>query len=252
MVVISGALALITAQQLSAIMLVDRGLPTANLNNAAGVDRSNVDWGSTTGISLVGDTFMNTSSNTWNISSIRLWTDGVAENPPGQPVPILWGGVDAGPISVVASSGALTSTSYLGGQGYQASGGSFYQLFQIDFAVSISLAPGQTYSFFLDGFDPSYPPYIFAEASNALLSGSLQQQADGLMLQADVHGNVLGNVQTWTSDSNVSSVSPNGGWDKSSDVNVQVFGSVPDGGTTLVLLGGALTGLGALRRKFRR
>jgi hypothetical protein len=27
--------------------------------------------------------------------------------------------------------------------------------------------------------------------------------------------------------------------------------SVPDGGTTLVLLGGALTGLGALRRKFR-
>ena len=29
-------------------------------------------------------------------------------------------------------------------------------------------------------------------------------------------------------------------------------GSVPDGGTTLVLLGGALTGLGALRRKFRK
>ena len=28
--------------------------------------------------------------------------------------------------------------------------------------------------------------------------------------------------------------------------------SVPDGGTTLVLLGGALTGLGALRRKFRK
>jgi hypothetical protein len=27
--------------------------------------------------------------------------------------------------------------------------------------------------------------------------------------------------------------------------------NVPDGGTTLVLLGGALTGLGALRRKFR-
>jgi hypothetical protein len=34
-------------------------------------------------------------------------------------------------------------------------------------------------------------------------------------------------------------------------VNVQVLGSVSDGGTTLVLLGGALTGLGALRRKFR-
>ena len=28
-------------------------------------------------------------------------------------------------------------------------------------------------------------------------------------------------------------------------------GTVPDGGTTLMLLGGALVGLGALRRKFR-
>lgn len=33
--------------------------------------------------------------------------------------------------------------------------------------------------------------------------------------------------------------------------DVSVGSSVPDGGTTLVLLGGALTGLGALRRKFR-
>jgi hypothetical protein len=36
-------------------------------------------------------------------------------------------------------------------------------------------------------------------------------------------------------------------------ITIQVVGggAVPDGGTTLVLLGGALTGLGALRRKFR-
>ena len=33
-------------------------------------------------------------------------------------------------------------------------------------------------------------------------------------------------------------------------ITIKVAG-VPDGGTTLVLLGGALTGLGALRRKFR-
>jgi hypothetical protein len=42
-------------------------------------------------------------------------------------------------------------------------------------------------------------------------------------------------------------VKVNGGTTGSDTFN----GSVPDGGTTLVLLGGALTGLGALRRKFR-
>ncbi len=47
-------------------------------------------------------------------------------------------------------------------------------------------------------------------------------------------GNVLGNVQTWTSDSNVSSIPPNGGWDKASDINVQVYGTpVPEPSTVI-------------------
>jgi hypothetical protein len=36
-----------------------------------------------------------------------------------------------------------------------------------------------------------------------------------------------------------------------SELRTNASGNVPDGGTTLVLLGGALTGLGVLRRKFR-
>ncbi|MCX6880723.1 MAG: VPDSG-CTERM sorting domain-containing protein [Verrucomicrobia bacterium] len=39
-------------------------------------------------------------------------------------------------------------------------------------------------------------------------------------------------------------------WDKSNGPLMFQVTTVPDGGTTLVLLGGALTGLGALRRKF--
>lgn len=44
------------------------------------------------------------------------------------------------------------------------------------------------------------------------------------------------------------------GWDALDFISAELkvtTSSVPDGGTTLVLLGGALTGLGALRRKFR-
>lgn len=249
------ALALATSQQLSAIILVDRGLPTKNLNDSAGTDRSNINWWSATGLTLVGDTFTNTSSNTWAIDTIRLWTDGSADDPPGPPVPILWGGLDTGPISIVAPAGVLKPVTYTNGEGYQ-SDGPFYQLFQIDFDINILLAPGQTYRFFIDGTDPSYTndpeASIFFEASNAALSGSPQDGADGLMLQADVNGSVLENVRSWTSDSNVPPIPPNGGWDKASDINVQVFGTVPDNGTTLGLLGGALTGLGALRRIFSR
>lgn len=39
--------------------------------------------------------------------------------------------------------------------------------------------------------------------------------------------------------------------DQTGPIQDQLFYQVPDGGTTLMLLGGALVGLGALRRKFR-
>jgi hypothetical protein len=236
------ALAVANAQHLSAdTMLVDRGLPVINLNNVAGASRSNVDWGSVSSGSLVGDTFTNTSSLTWSLSTIRIWTDGLLATPPTAK---LWGGINGTtPFGLLAASGSLSAVNYANGEGYQATGGDFYQLFQVDFSVNIQLAAGQTFSFFLDGADPSYPPYIFAEASNAALGGSPHDGADGLMLKADVVGAALANVTMWTSLGD--------GWDKSSDLNVQVFGSVPDSGATLALLGCAFLGLGALRRRSR-
>ena len=253
---LSGLLATVVGMPLASatgIMLVDRGLPTANLNNAAGADRSNVSWAftqyTTPNYWLFGDTFENTSSQTWFIDTIRLWTVGQTGTA------ILRGGVDESTIGVVSGSGAISDATYADPSSslYQGSSGSFVAMHQIDFAVNISLAPGQIYDFFLDGtgngaLDRQNNPIVvpFVHASNAALSGSPQVGADNSMLYAEViNGSIpLGYVGTLSSDGY--------GWDKASDLNVQVFGTVPEGGSTLVLLGFALAGLGALRRRIRK
>lgn len=235
-------LAIASAQQASALTLVDRGLPTANLNNEAGSDRSNVAWAFTTYTSddywVVGDTFANTSSQTWLIDSIRLWTVGRTDTA------ILRGGYDGS-----STVGVISSATYVSpgpNDLYQGSGGSYISMSQVDFDVNLLLAPGQIYNFFLDGSGNENDIYVpFVHASNAALSGSPQQGADDLMLYANVINGVLDSstIGTWSSQGF--------GWDKASDVNVQVFGhAVPDAGTTLTLLGYAVVGLGLLRRKF--
>jgi hypothetical protein len=222
-------------------LLVDRGLPTANLNDAAGALRSNVAWvdgGYTAGNYVMeGDTFQNTSAQTWSVNTIRLWTVGTTTTA------VLWGGLSTETPGVV--SGPVT---YTGGVTYQGSSGTPWLMNQVDFTVNITLLPGQIYDFFLDGTGGNYT-IPFLHASNAALSGSPQQGADDLMLNATVIGGSINSISPWTSDSSVPGLN-NGGWDKPSDINVQVFGSsVPDGGMTVVLLGGALMGLAALRRK---
>jgi hypothetical protein len=223
------------------ITLVDRGLPTANLNNAAGANRSNVAWAFSTYTSanywLVGDTFTNTSASTWYIDTITMWTVGNTETA------ILRGGTDTSTI------GIITDATYPGAtleKLYQGSSGSYITMHQIDFKVNVTLAAGQTYYFFLDGSGAEAGIVVpFAHASNAALSGSNQEGADDLMLFAHVLDGVVAtdSVGTWTSLGD--------GWDKASDLNVVVKGTVPDGGSTLVLLGSALVGLGAIRRRFR-
>jgi hypothetical protein len=96
---------------------------------------------------------------------------------------------------------------------------------QVDFTVNITLAPGQTYDFFLDGTGGNYT-IPFLHASNAALSGSPQDGADNLMLQANVIGGSINSVAPWTSLNN--------GWDKASDINVQVFGTPVPEPTTMI------------------
>ena len=219
-------ISLAAAMSANATLLVDRGLPTAKLNNAAGADRSNVAWvaGDYTSPSapytVLGDTFANTSSQTWSINQITLWTVGQTDTA------ILLGGISGSTLGVVSTA------TYIGGATYQGSSGSSWLMNQVDFAVNITLAPGQTYQFFLDGTGGEYT-IPFLHASNAALSGSPQDGSDNWMLQATVAGGNITSVAAWTSDSNVAGPL-NGGWDKASDINVQVYGTVVPEPTTMI------------------
>lgn len=227
----------------NATMLVDRGLPTTNLNNSAGANRSNVAWlfgGSPADYWMVGDTFTNTGSQTWAIDTIRLWTVGTTGTA------ALWGGTDGSTIGLVSGSGVISNAAYADLSSYQGSSGRYIDMHQIDFAVSILLAPGQTYDFFLDGTGNGNYVVPFVHASNAALSGPPQDGANGLMFYANVLGGTFDplSVGTWNSSD------PGWGWDKPSDVNVQAFGTttVPEP-PTLALFGLGLAGLAFSRRR---
>jgi hypothetical protein len=229
----------------SADTLVDRGLPTDNLNNTAGALRSNVAWtegGYTSALYwLDGDTFKNTSSQTWSIDKIRMWT--VSETTTAT----LWGGIEGGgSIGVASSAGVISAATYADSSTYQGYSGAYRSMNQVDFSVNIQLAAGQTYDFFLDGTGGQYV-VPFAHASNSALSGSTQQGADGALLWGEIaNGSYVGGG-TWSS-------SNGNGWDKGSDLNVQVFGSaiapVPEPETYAMMLAGlGLLGVVARRRK---
>jgi len=245
-----------------AATVVDRGLPDTNLNNAAGGDRSNVAWGFN-GDFLSGDDFTlastgDPSNPLWRIDKLSTWIVAGAADPDATlndtfDSVFLYFGSASGPTAPLALSAGLSGNStdnpnvavskvtYADGNDYQGSSGDFLNIFQVDFMNVGTVAPGD-YVFSL-GSDPMDGANPFMHASNAALSGTPQQGADDEYrwfrgAGGDPSIELGGFID---SDGN--------GWDKSSDINVQVSATavpVPGAGVAgLAMIGG----LGLLRRR---
>jgi hypothetical protein len=202
------------------VLAFDRGLPIENLNNAAGTDRSNVEWSDVETPPetpwLPGDDFTLAGNGAYHVTKIRVWSTDSSELR-------LWGGAAGTPIGVVSTAYTATPVTYADSQDYQIAAGDFLQLYQIDFSVDLPLSGGVKYQYFLDGpATPSGPDFmgVHAHASNAALSGSPQMGADDTFL-------FLGNdgtVYTWNTLTGEGTYCPGCvGWNKTSDANVQVF-----------------------------
>ncbi len=144
--------ALVGSQSASAQVLVfDRGLPTANLNNAAGVNRSNFLWADIETLPdtpfLPGDDFT-LAAGTYTLTTIRVWTTtnvGLS----------LRGGPAGSPSTLLSNTFTATPVTYSNLQTYERAAGGFIPLFQVDFTVNIALSGGTTFQFFVDG--PAVP-----------------------------------------------------------------------------------------------
>ena len=263
-------LALCLSGVLSADSLVfDRGLPTANLNNAAGGDRSNVAWafGNPSGSAsnyYVGDDFsFGTVGQTYQITDLRVWIVGTGTTPLSDifNTLTLMGGLESpatpttgsiNDISTVDTSGDpnvnIQLATYADGETYQGTYGSSIDMWQVDFTnLNWTVQGGTLYAFFV-GATPGTDYFgdgPFLSASNAALSGSPQQGADNLMwyLGQDASTGAINDIGQWDSNG--------GGWDKSSDVNVELF-ATPEP-SSILFLGTILSIVAFLaRREYRK
>src|ERR1022692_535734 len=205
------------ASSLSAGVIFERALPTANLNNAAGADRSNISWAPGDNTYILGDDFTLGSDSV--INSLSVWE--VSNN--GSPTTefgslSLYVGADPN-ISLISSS---YTSSLVSGYQYQGSSGTFYDVYKITFSgLNLSASGGVLYDFGI-GATPGTESSLFLHGSNAALSGPTQDGADGFYLGYTGPPYTL----TYVIDSSVT------GWDKGSDINVEIDGSaVPEPAT---------------------
>lgn len=232
----------------SAVTLFDRGLPDINLNNAAGSSRSNVAWAEG-GTQFDGDNFtIGTTGQTYVINSLTVW---------GIQAPLGTGITDIGlylgkstdPLAQLLSGSVtgntnitFTQVNYPGGtNNYQGTSGTLYPLMETTFNnLNYMVQGGVTYNFGVNGTGGS--GLWYNHASNAGLSGTTQDGADGKILVFDTSN--LSYVALFDSNGN--------GWDKSSDINVRIDGApVPIPGAVW-LLGSGLLGLVGIGRKWLR
>jgi hypothetical protein len=221
----------------SPALVVNRGLPEANLNNVSGAARSNVRWASgDTG--FMGDHFtIGAPGEKWVIDSIRTWAvPGLSEIDPDhlgdfyEDVRLYFGSAsgDLTPaVSALLSEGSdqtsnpnvQISEATKSGTALYDNFGKFLRVWQVDFKnLSLPVDGGASYGFGVWGMGREIPgsdgnSYMwFNHASNAALSGAEEDGANGVMLVFDASGKSGGEF-----------TGQGHGWDKNSNINVQVF-----------------------------
>ncbi|HTQ09095.1 MAG TPA: hypothetical protein VMI31_03400 [Fimbriimonadaceae bacterium] len=236
-------------------LLFDRGLPTANLNNPAGAERSNVAWGfNNTGSDnyFSGDDFVLGGSGAYDVTGITTWIvgNGTEDLASQYSQLTLWlgtagfdgtGAVDYD-VSPFTTSYTATRVTYADGEYYQSSSGNRDQIWQIDWTISGLTLNANTFEDFgvsglgLDGGVAT----VFNHASNAALGGAQADGADNLFFDWN---NGAADPPADNSDGN--------GWDKGSDINVRVYGHVA-GTPEPFSMSLGLAGIGLfLRRKMK-
>jgi hypothetical protein len=218
-------------------LVVDRGLPKVNLNNASGSVRSNVRW-AWHDQGFLGDDFkIGAPGERWVIDAIRTWTvPGTGARRPdhlgdayqdvrlyfGSAVkdlmPVIAGGFSDAADATDNPNVVVTEATQNGEIAYDDFGTSL-RVWQVEFrGLNIPVSGGESYRFGVWGLGREIPgtdgkKYMwYNHASNAALSGARQDGADGSMLIFDGAGRFQESFQGKAN-----------GWDKESDINVQVF-----------------------------
>jgi hypothetical protein len=259
LVMVLGLILLLGVQAAHADLIFDRGLPTANLNNAANPNRSNISLlsgpyadSNPPTYQVWGDDCMISGSGTYHVDTLRVWLNNGSTTPTNLK---LWGGKAGDSLSLVSTDFSASIVTYQDGQKYErflGPSGIFIDMWQINFTINHDMEAGQKYLFFVDGpilprytsgvLDGYFSPYL--HLSNAALSGSTQAGADNYVLRLTIAGGVPGAIVQFDA--------VNSNFRRSVDANVQLYGyQVAPLPSTLWLLGSGFLGLMGLGR-FRK
>jgi hypothetical protein len=242
--VLVGAIAMsgMAAPVMADTVLVDRGLPTANLNTGNYATRSDIDVGYgppvEDGTYFTGDDFAVSGAGQYRINTISTWAvaGSVGTDLSSLFTDVtLYGGTAADGISIRATGSTtgsnpnvvIQAVTFAGGQNYETVSGDQLQLWKIDFNNLNWIVNGnELMQFGVNGtFAPAYllsdpEASWFNLSTNAALAGSTQQGSDN-RFQSFVTGGDLGTMYTGSDQ-----FTPDGYAYIGSDVNVQVVGAV--------------------------
>jgi hypothetical protein len=274
------ALAMMGAQSGLAALITERPLPIANLNDAAGANRSNLAINFGDG-AATGDTFGIAAGN-WIINSLTVWSVPTYDQALGWEFSSvsLYMGKNGGALSLTSSGNIAHDASNTNSNpnithqkvyyplitSYEGSSGVYRPVYQTTFGgLNFAAGAGDTVAFSVYGTggyadnnsftpDPFWGVW-FNHGSNAALSGNAQPDADGFVQVYDT-SNFSTVAYNWATGSAINF----GGsqypaiWDKDIDLNFSASGlstsEIPEPGT-VAMIGAGLLALAGLRLRRR-